>query len=200
MILKILGPCQIERAHLPKVRLAESTAKLPGQIASELADQGLSILRAFLSLLLELDNPPSDLPIARRHQRIDAAGRCGSCRMKKRDNLCSYIAVVLFDHVRSRVTMLHVVEMEIGLIPHGPARCSAWQKFVASLSQIPSIGPALPTLPVDKPFAVYNLAGDSLHAGEAIIEFASLDLVYFLKLTYFPELCEGPKRSNNRYE
>jgi hypothetical protein len=65
--------------------------------------------------------------------------------------------------------MLHLMEMEIGLIPHGPARCSAWQKFVASLSQIPPIGPVLPTLPVCKPFTVYNLAGDSLHGMEEVI-------------------------------
>jgi hypothetical protein len=59
--------------------------------------------------------------------------------------------------------------MEIGLLPHGAARCSAWQKFVASLSQIPPIGPVLPTQPVYKPFAVYILARDSFHGMEEVI-------------------------------
>jgi hypothetical protein len=60
-------------------------------------------------------------------------------------------------------------EMEIGLLPHGAARCSAWQKFVASLSQIPPIGPVLPTLPIHKPFTVYILRGDSFHGMEEVI-------------------------------
>jgi hypothetical protein len=58
---------------------------------------------------------------------------------------------------------------KIELAPHGPARRSAWQKFVASLSQIPPIGPVLPTLPVYKSFAVYNLARDSFHGMEEVI-------------------------------
>src|SRR5260370_31235390 len=100
--------------------------------------------------------------------------------MEKRVDLCQYTAVVLFDHRLSRVTTLGhesilfdsgrtFCEMEIGLLPHGAARCSAWQKFVASLSQIPPIGPVLPTPPIHKPFTVYNLAWDSFHSMEMII-------------------------------
>ena len=100
--------------------------------------------------------------------------------MEKRDNLCPYIVVVLFDHYLSRVTTLGhesilldssgtFCEMEIGLLPHGAAGCSAWQKFVASLSQIPPIGPVLPTLPIHKPFTVYILRRDSFHGMEEVI-------------------------------
>src|SRR5258708_18770291 len=100
--------------------------------------------------------------------------------MEKRNDLCPYTAVVLFDHRLSRVTTLGhesilldssgtFCEREIGLLPRGAARCSAWQKFVASLSQIPPIGPVLPTPPIHKPFTVYNLAGDSFHGMEEII-------------------------------
>lgn len=53
--------------------------------------------------------------------------------------------------------------------PTGSAQCSAWQKFVASLSQIPPIGPVLPTLPIHKSFAVYILAWDSFHGMEEVI-------------------------------
>src|SRR6266851_6267208 len=100
--------------------------------------------------------------------------------MEKRDNLGPYIAVVLFDHLLSRVTTLGhesilfdsggtSVRGKSGCSPTGSARCSAWQKFVASLSQIPPIGPVLPTLPIHKPFTVYNLAGDSFHGMEEVI-------------------------------
>jgi hypothetical protein len=37
------------------------------------------------------------------------------------------------------------------------------------LSQIPPIGPILPTPPIHKPFTVYNLAGESLHGMEEVI-------------------------------
>jgi hypothetical protein len=57
----------------------------------------------------------------------------------------------------------------MGCSPTGSALCSAWQKFVASLSQIPPIGPVLPALPVYKSFAVYILAWDSFHGMEEVI-------------------------------
>jgi hypothetical protein len=59
--------------------------------------------------------------------------------------------------------------MEIGLTPTGSARWPAVKRFVAFLSQIPPIGPVLPTGPVYKPFAVNNLMFVSFHGMEEVI-------------------------------
>src|SRR4030088_1100175 len=56
-----------------------------------------------------------------------------------------------------------------GAPPTGSVRCSAWQKFVASLSQIAPIGPVLPTQPSRKCCAVYNLRFNSFHGMEEVI-------------------------------
>jgi len=56
--------------------------------------------------------------------------------------------------------------MSFGLLP---PRVQPGAPLGKSLSQIPPIGPVLPTLPIIKPFIVYNLAGNSLHdIGEVV--------------------------------
>ena len=59
--------------------------------------------------------------------------------------------------------------MEIGLTPTRSARWPAAKKFVAFLSQIPPIGPVLPTQPTNKSFAVNNLISVSFHGMEEVI-------------------------------
>ncbi len=81
--------------------------------------------------------------------------------------------------------------------PTGSARCSAWQKFVASLSQIPPIVPVLPTLPTRKCCAVYNLRFDSFHGMEEVIGSIPIRSTnYFNNLDDLAILEKGPKRSN----
>jgi len=58
--------------------------------------------------------------------------------------------------------------MEIGLTPTRSARWPAARKFVGFLSQIPPIGPVLPTWPAYKPFAVNILVFVSFHGMEEV--------------------------------
>ena len=60
-------------------------------------------------------------------------------------------------------------------------------EFVASLSQIPPIGPVLPTVPTYKWSAVYNLALESLHGMEEVI-----GSIPIRSTSYFNNLAEPP--------
>mmetsp|Transcript_42322 Transcript_42322/g.99368 ORF Transcript_42322/g.99368 Transcript_42322/m.99368 type:complete len:305 (-) Transcript_42322:2094-3008(-) len=72
-------PGQKKRPHLLQVLTAEATAELLGEVACQPLDQLLAITRAPLALLLGLHDAAANLPVAGRHQRIDAA-RCRLAR------------------------------------------------------------------------------------------------------------------------
>ncbi len=68
-------PGQEKRSHLLQVRATEPAPELRSQVSRQPFDQLLAIPRTPLSLLLGLHDAPTNLPIAGRHQRIDAACR-----------------------------------------------------------------------------------------------------------------------------
>ncbi|MPN44329.1 hypothetical protein SDC9_191892 [bioreactor metagenome] len=67
--------CEEEPPHVLQVVHAKAPPKLRGQISGQSLHQLLTVTRTSFALLLGLHYAAANLPIARRHQRIDAACR-----------------------------------------------------------------------------------------------------------------------------
>ena len=101
-----MRPSLIESPHLPQVSSAETSSKTLCQVSGKLLNQLLSIFGPCLTLLFKFHDAPSDFPIGRCHEGVDAARRRSSCCLEKRDDLFVYMAVVPLNHVPSRVCHL----------------------------------------------------------------------------------------------
>ena len=63
---------------------SESTAKPLGQINSKTLDQGLSVSRPILSVLIKFHDAPADLPIGSDYQCIEAVNGGGRLPARRR--------------------------------------------------------------------------------------------------------------------
>jgi hypothetical protein len=62
---------RIESAHIEKIAARKPSPESRGQIGRELINYFFAVLSLGLSSLLEFNDAAADLPIRRRHQRID---------------------------------------------------------------------------------------------------------------------------------
>jgi hypothetical protein len=64
------------------------------QVAGEAGNQPFAVTGSPLAILLGFDDPTADLPLAGRHQRIDAASRCMACSIEQFHDTAADIGIV----------------------------------------------------------------------------------------------------------
>jgi hypothetical protein len=80
------GPRQVKLPHLLQVLPTEAAPEAGIQICCQTREQ-VHRSRPVPAALLELDDAPADLPIAGRHQRIDAARGSAAGGLEQRDDV-----------------------------------------------------------------------------------------------------------------
>jgi len=65
--------CEIELPEASEVESRKATTKPGGQVVGQPLEHFFAIFGAGLASLLELDDPAPDIPIGRRHERVDGA-------------------------------------------------------------------------------------------------------------------------------
>jgi hypothetical protein len=96
-------------------------AKPGGQIALQFFQKPLAILRALFPMLFEFHNPPPDLPIRRRHQRVDRAGGGAPGRLQQFTGAAHEAGVISNIGTEGFRRFLHAVSTVLSsLLSHTP--------------------------------------------------------------------------------